>query len=220
MRRPIVIWGARGHALVLLDFLPQAGYRVVAIFDNDPKAVSPVEDVPIYHGERGFSRWLASQKGSRACSCAIAIGGERGRDRLKIQAKLTSAGLHPATLTHPSAVVAGSAEIDAGSQILAGAVVGPFSRIGRASIINTAASVDHECVLGEGVHIAPGAVLAGCVRVGDCAFVGAGATVLPRTSIGDEACVGAGAVVTRDVSARAVVVGNPAAPIRRSPRKA
>jgi len=44
--------------------------------------------------------------------------------------------------------------------------------------------------------------------------IGAGAVLLPGIEIGEEAFVGAGAVVTRDVSARAVVVGVPARSLR------
>lgn len=41
------------------------------------------------------------------------------------------------------------------------------------------------------------------------ASIGANATILSGVTIGSEAMVGAGAVVTRDVPARAIVVGNP-----------
>ena len=41
------------------------------------------------------------------------------------------------------------------------------------------------------------------------ASIGANATILPGITIGSEAMIGAGAVVTRDVPARAVVMGNP-----------
>jgi UDP-2-acetamido-3-amino-2,3-dideoxy-glucuronate N-acetyltransferase len=46
------------------------------------------------------------------------------------------------------------------------------------------------------------------------ARVGGGAVLCPGIEIGEEAFVGAGAVVTKDVPARAVVVGNPARVIR------
>jgi acetyltransferase-like isoleucine patch superfamily enzyme len=49
------------------------------------------------------------------------------------------------------------------------------------------------------------------------ARVGAGAVLCPGIEIGEEAFVGAGAVVTKDVPARAVVVGNPARAIRDVP---
>jgi acetyltransferase-like isoleucine patch superfamily enzyme len=49
------------------------------------------------------------------------------------------------------------------------------------------------------------------------ARVGGGAVLCPGVEIGEEAFVGAGAVVTKDVPARAVVVGNPARVIRDVP---
>lgn len=52
------------------------------------------------------------------------------------------------------------------------------------------------------------------VTVHDGASIGANATLLPGVTIGARAMVGAGAVVTKDVPARAVVVGNPAKIIR------
>jgi len=51
------------------------------------------------------------------------------------------------------------------------------------------------------------------------ARVGGGAVLLPAVEIGEEAFVGAGAVVTKDVPARAVVVGNPARQIREVPEE-
>ena len=49
------------------------------------------------------------------------------------------------------------------------------------------------------------------------ARVGGGAILCPGVEIGEEAFVGAGAVVTKDVPARALVVGNPARVLRDVP---
>jgi UDP-2-acetamido-3-amino-2,3-dideoxy-glucuronate N-acetyltransferase len=49
------------------------------------------------------------------------------------------------------------------------------------------------------------------------ARVGGAAVLLPGIEVGEEAFVGAGAVVTKDVPAKAVVVGNPARQIREVP---
>jgi UDP-2-acetamido-3-amino-2,3-dideoxy-glucuronate N-acetyltransferase len=46
-------------------------------------------------------------------------------------------------------------------------------------------------------------------RVGRGASIGANASILPGVTIGSHAMIGAGTVVTRDVPARAIVVGNP-----------
>ena len=70
------------------------------------------------------------------------------------------------------------------------------------SIINTRTSIDHDCVIGENVHIAPGAILCGNVSVKKRAFVGAAACIMPpRLTIGVDAIVGAGTTVLDNVPA-------------------
>ena len=52
------------------------------------------------------------------------------------------------------------------------------------------------------------------IRLGRNVWLGSNVTVLPGVTIGDDAVVAAGTVVTKDVPARAVVVGSPARVIR------
>lgn len=208
----VVLWGATGQAKVLRECLGAEGGRLVAVFDNDVQVPAPFPDVPLFAGPDGFERWLAQTSDPSAIGCLVAIGGERGRERVAIQERLAGAGLQVLTVAHARAFVASDAVLGTGSQVLAQAAVCVQARLGRACIVNTGASVDHECRLGDGVHVCPGAHLAGLVEVGDHAMIGTGATVLPRVRIGAGARVGAGAVVTRDVPAGVTVVGNPARP--------
>ena len=203
------IWGSAGHAKVLASLIRAIGGRVVATFDNDP-AAQALRGVPLHLGEAGFAKWADAAPDLAAIRGLVAIGGQRGADRLALQALLASRGLRIEPLVHPDASVCESARLGPGSQVLARAVVAADAVLGAACIVNHAASVDHECAIGDGVHVAPGATLCGLVRVGARAMIGAGAVVLPRLAIGDDAMVGAGAVVTRDVPAGAVVWGNPA----------
>jgi sugar O-acyltransferase (sialic acid O-acetyltransferase NeuD family) len=213
--RPLAIWGASGHAKVLAEFAVDAGFRLVAFFDNSPQVGSPVPGVPIHHGSDGFLRWRAACA-EQAVWGTVAIGGLRGLDRIELLGLFGANRVNAATMVHPRAFVARTATVGDGSQVLAHASVCADASIGNACIVNTNASVDHECRLADGIHIAPAASIAGCVEIGSCAFVGIGAVVLPRLRIGAGAIVGAGAVVTRDVPDHAVVYGNPARIVRQT----
>lgn len=208
----IIFWGATGQARVLRELLEGTEHRLIALFDNRETS-SPFADIPIFFGESGFVDWLrAYSRGKsnpelRAC---VAIGGGRGDERLKMQDWLSVQGIPPITLAHRTAFVASDAIIGDGSQILAQAAVCANSRLGKAVIVNTSASVDHCNSIGDGTHIGPGVHLAGEVTVGRNVFIGTGATILPRVRIGDGAIVGAGAVVTKDVAKSHMVIGNPA----------
>ncbi len=54
------------------------------------------------------------------------------------------------------------------------------------------------------------------VTIGANVWIGGGAILVPGVSVGDDAIIGAGSVVTHDVMAGAIVVGNPARPVRSS----
>ena len=207
--RELVFWGATGQARVLREALDPDAARLVALVDN--RAIdSPFAGVPLLHGERGLDEWLAGRGGAGELGCAVAVGGEHGRDRLELLTLLEARGLRPESIVHPRGFVAGDAQLGDGCQVLAQAAVCSGARLGRCVIVNTGASVDHDCRVGDGAHIAPGARLAGEIEVGARAFIGIGAAVLPRLTIGEDAVVGAGAVVTADVAPQTTVVGVPA----------
>ena len=212
-KTPLILWGAAGHAKVLREFLEPAGYRLVALFDNDLKRPAPYNDAPLYRGMREFTTWL-TQESHADCCFLIAVGGARGNERIQLHEQLERHGLKPIVAIHPSAFVAENATLGSGSQILTHACVCVDARLGRCCIVNTAATVDHESELEDGVHVAPGAHLCGLVKVGAYSLIGPGAVVLPRVRVGSNAIVGAGSVVTRDIPDGVVAFGSPARVIR------
>jgi acetyltransferase-like isoleucine patch superfamily enzyme len=70
--------------------------------------------------------------------------------------------------------------------------------------------VDHDAVLGDGVHVCPGARVAGEVTVGDATWLGIGSSVIQRVRVGADVTVGAGAAVVRDLPDGVTAVGVPA----------
>jgi sugar O-acyltransferase (sialic acid O-acetyltransferase NeuD family) len=119
--------------------------------------------------------------------------------------------LYPGNAIHPSAVVDVTAIIAShGVMIAANAVINPLAKIGTGAICNTGSIIEHECIVGDFAHIAPGAVLCGNVKVGSNSFVGANAVVRQGITIGNNVMIGAGAVVLKDIPDNVTVIGVPA----------
>lgn len=211
MTPQFILWGGTGQAKVLHEALMWSGLAVVLIVDNRGLP-SPLPHIPIVKGLSGLENWLRKHTGMPLAGLA-AMGGNNGKDRLIVMDYFQKFNIVNYTLVHERAFVAKDARIGEGSQILAQGAVCTHTVLARGVIVNTSASIDHDCYVEDGVHIAPGAKIAGEVTIGRCAFIGTGATVLPGIHIGEQAIVGAGAVVTKNVLPGAVIVGNPARPL-------
>ena len=206
----LILWGATGQAVVIEEFIIKQGYKIVALFDKNTSLTTPFENIPLFHKEVDLFNFIHGER----INYIVAIGGSNGAERLRVHDLLLASGLIPVTAIHPSAVIATNASIGEGNQLLINATIGSRVRTGKSVIVNTSASIDHECILEDGVHIGPGTTLAGCVHVGTCSFLGTGSVVLPRIKIGKHSIIGAGSIVTKDIPDNVIVYGNPAKVIK------
>lgn len=204
----VLVIGAGGHSKVILDILRLNGDRAVGLLDDNRALWGHTQGgVPILGALDSYSDYTYDY-------LVLAMGSNALRHKLKttiFQAVADEAWL---TAIHPRAVIASDVTVGLGTVIMAGVIVNSGTTIGAHCILNTASTVDHDSVMSDYVHIAPGSHLAGGVTINEGAFVGVGASVIPNILIDTWSVVGAGAVVVRDVPSRQVVVGNPAKPIK------
>ncbi|EGF56366.1 acetyltransferase [Bacteroides fluxus] len=184
------LYGASGHAKVIIDILRANHERVEGLFDDDENL----------HTLLGYPVQRAMKVRG---PLIISIGNNSIRKRIA-----ESLDVEFGKAIHPSAIVSEEASIEEGSAIMQGAIVQSDVYIGRHCIINTGASVDHECIIENYVHISPHCTLCGNVQVGEGAWVGAGTTIIPGVKIGKWSVIGAGSVVTKDVPDGVLAVGN------------
>lgn len=208
--QPLLLFGAGGHAKVVLDALLRAGREVAGLIDDDPVAAGRhVLGVEVI----GTRAVLDHEYAGAAIVPALGVNAARAA----LIGWAAGAGHRLASAVHPQAVTGHGVEIGAGSFLAAGAVVNPDTILGEGAIVNTGASVDHDCRIGAAVHIAPGARLCGGVSIGDETLIGTGAMVIPGIRIGARVVIGAGSVIVRDVPDGARIAGNPARPLPAQP---
>lgn len=178
---------------MVIDALQRSGVTVLGVCDPTlPSGSAGPLGVPCL----GSDDVLDHQDKTRILLAnGIGSTGDPSR-RIAVYQRLTAAGWRFVSLVHPAATVGTGCAIEAGAQIMAGAILQSGARVGRNAIINTAASVDHDCDIGDHAHIAPGAVLCGGVSIGAEAHIGSGAVVIQGVVIGANAKIGAGAIIT------------------------
>ena len=210
VKKPLIILGAGGHAKVVAESIVQSDrYTIMGFIDT----LSPQRRGEAFCGSTllGGLDALDTVQSLGVSRAVIAIGDNTARQsaaRLAIEHGLTLP-----SVTDPSAIVSPSAIVGDGSVLLPGSIINAAVTLGKLCILNTAASIDHDCRIGRASHLCPGVRLAGSVQVGDGVLIGTGAVVLPGIKIGDGATIGAGSVVTRDVAGESTVAGVPSRPL-------
>lgn len=187
----VYLYGASGHAKVIMDIL-RANQKEVAGVVDDNVELQELNGFLVVHNARGLSPFI------------ISIGNCKIRKMIaeKLQCEFAIA-------IHPSAIISPSAEIDNGSVVMQGAIVQAEAKIGKHCIINTKASIGHECVIDDYCHIAPGSTVTGNVHIGEGTWIGAGTTIIQGVHIGKNCFIGAGSVIVKDIPDNSKAYGVP-----------
>ena len=192
----INIFGASGHAKVVLGILALNNFDKITLYDDAAPFLLLDKEV------KQLPKEMINND-----SFIIAIGNNNTRKRI---ANTVLKDRQFITIIHPKATIDTTVSIEKGTVIMASVIINASSQIGKHCIINTSAVVEHDCIIGDFVHISPSATLCGNVSVGTGTHIGAGAIIIPSVHIGKNVIIGAGAVVINDIPDNVTVVGNPA----------
>ena len=178
----LLIWGRGGHGTVVEEAAMLTGqFSVIEM--NEGKDIWPAPTTIKWPKEE----WVVH----------VAIGDNYQRENISKQ--LLNIGYSFATIIHPRAFVSPKAKVGQGCYIGPLASIQTHSILGNGVIINTNASVDHDCFINEYSHIAPGAHLCGTVYVGKRTLIAVGGVVVPKVKIGDDCILGASSALVETI---------------------
>jgi sugar O-acyltransferase (sialic acid O-acetyltransferase NeuD family) len=205
-KQSLFVWGGANQAKILVSwFQVKNPKKKILIYDPISPSNLKGEHVQVLDSVVELAKSI-----SDLSDFTVAIGGVHGFARFSTSFELQKLGLRPIDFIHETAFVHASSTIGSGAQIMPNATINCFVSIGEQAIINTSSTIDHEVVIGNGVHVMGCAAIAGCVNVKDFATIGTNATILPYLTIAPHSIVGAGAVVTKDTEPYGIYAGVPA----------
>jgi len=206
----VVVLGGGGHSKVLISQLKKLDWDILGYTDEQDRGL--LLEVPYLGDDSVLPDLLRSHP---ACSAMIGIGKtDASPARAGLQREIRALGFDSPIVVSPQAMVNEDVELGAGTAVFDGAVVNSGTVAGTACILNTNSTLEHDCRLGDNVHIAPGATVSGTVTIGDDCMIGAGSTVIQDVTICAGSLVGAGSVVVASIEKPGVYAGNPARRIR------
>lgn len=179
----MIIFGAGGHAKVILDILLSQNVKIDCILDDAPNCIEL------------FGIKVVPNSGTVEINNAIiAIGNNKVRKEIVGQFPVFYKNAF-----HTSAIISSFSKVDEGTVIFANAVINADATIGKHCIINTGAVVEHDCKISDFVHIAQNVSLSGHVSVGEGSVIGCGSSITSGIKIGKWVEIEAGAVILENI---------------------
>ena len=200
--KEIVLIGYSGHGLVVAESAISSNMNLKYYSEKNKITSNPYKLKYIgFENSQHFKGWEES------FSYVLGIGNNKLRQ--EIANLINSKKKRILNVIHGSASISNEINIGKGNLIARNVSINPFVTINDFCILNTGCIIEHECVIESAVHIGPGAVLAGNVKIGERTFVGANSTIKQGVIIGKDVIIGAGSVVLNNIADGKKVVGNP-----------
>ncbi len=165
MDKRLIILGSGGYGRTVYDIAEQLGYSIIVLDDVDEE-----------HPLASFSRYINDDT-----DFIPAFG--NNEFRLQWMKRIEEAGGKLAILIHPTAYVSPKAQISDGCVILPEAIVNTGSQVGKGCIINLGATIDHDVVIEDGVHLCVRCIVKGENRILRCEKIEAGEIVERATRV-------------------------------------
>ncbi|MDD3138458.1 MAG: hypothetical protein PHX08_05745 [Lachnospiraceae bacterium] len=163
----LLIIGAGSFSTEIEEMAQLLGYDDIAFIDDNPeKAISS----PVLGTMKAIKEFTSHYQ-----SAIVAMG--NNKNRLYYHNILEELNFNIPVLVHPMAYVSPDAKVAPGCIIRIFAVIGRYAELGKTTILNIGAKVDHHCKIGEGSHLLINSVVRGSKTVEPLTWLDAGKVI-------------------------------------------
>ncbi|WP_117168492.1 acetyltransferase [Paraliobacillus sediminis] len=207
MNRKLLLIGGGGHCKSVLDSLYRLKkYDSIGIIDIKEHIGRTILETPVIGSDEDLPSLY--EKGFKEAFITVGSVGDPTL-RIKIANSLKKQGFTLPNIVDPTATVSPYSDLADGIFIGKQTIINAGTKIKTGVIINSAVTIEHDCNIGEFVHVAPGSVLAGEVLVGNYTHLGANSVFKQQVCVGSNTIIGMGSIVLKDISSNVIAYGNP-----------
>jgi UDP-perosamine 4-acetyltransferase len=196
MNNQYVLLGSGGHAKVIFEMAKENNITISAISDKKHKFPDIFKSIKKISDDELLKYDVKT-------TILINGVGSLPSDNIHehIFTRFENFGFRFQTLISRNSIVSASSNLGEGVVVMAGVIIQANTVIKKNAIINTRSSVDHDCVIGEHCHLAPGVTLSGLVTLDNNVHVGTGACIIQGVHVENHCSIGAGAIIYKNVPA-------------------
>jgi len=196
--KKIIILGDGGHAKSCCDVIElEKKYKILGLVTNKVKKKKAFNNYPILGTDKDLK--LLRKKSAYAF---VAIGHVKDNSvRKRLYKKLKELKFNIPKIISPLSYVSKNSKILNGTIVMHGAIVNAGSFINKNCIINTKSLIEHDCIIDENSHIAPGAIVNGHTRIGKNTFIGSNSVIKQEIKIGNNCFINANYFLRENLTA-------------------
>ena len=210
----IVIFGASGHAKVVVDIIDSnPSLQLIGFIDKDAPKGTTILGYDVIGDEGALLTLMKTYNFSKG---VVGIGDNTIRRKVVQNILNLAPEFEFVNCIHSSANISEHCQLGMGNVVMPGVTINAASVIADHCILNTHSSLDHDSTMHSFSSLSPHVAVGGNCRIGQSASIGIGASVFHGISIGDHCVIGGGSVVNTDTQANATYYGVPAKRISRS----
>jgi sugar O-acyltransferase (sialic acid O-acetyltransferase NeuD family) len=208
LNNSLLLIGGGGHCKSIIDSLLSRRkiWKKISILDNKIKVDTVINGFKVVGNDNDLKYFYDNGY----THAFISFGDiQSQQNRLLLYLKLKKIGYILPNIIDNSSNLSEFVTLKEGIFVGKNTIINSNTTIGNCVILNSRATIEHDCEIGDFTNIATSVVINGNVKIGKKCFLGSGTVVRNGVSIGENSIIGMGSIVIKDMPSNIIAFGNP-----------